>query len=289
MRPDEVQWSFFYDVIRLRLFPFSLRYKAKSLLLAQPQGSIITWQDLLKKFLAKYFPLSKSAKLRSKITSFFHQDGESLYEAWERFKYLLRRCPNHGIPEWLQIQTFYNGMTHTTRVMIDTAARGSLNSKTPDEAMESMAGNYHWSTHDQNINRRGVLELDTLNAILVQNQALSQQVASITKQLGQVQVGAVSSPALICDFFGGGHANEACEATITHEQINYMGNAPRNQNNPYSNTYNSGRRNHPNFSLSNTQGANASSSSYGKHFQPLSFNQQHFPQQNKALPPPVEK
>jgi len=27
-----------------------------------------------------------TAKLRAEITSFIQQDGESLYEAWERFK-----------------------------------------------------------------------------------------------------------------------------------------------------------------------------------------------------------
>lgn len=104
------------EAIRLWLFPFSLRDKVKSWLLAQPQGSITTWDDLLKKFLAKYFPPSKSAKIRSKITSFFQQDEESLYDAWEHFKDLLR---------WLLVQIFYNGLNNTTRLMIDASADGS--------------------------------------------------------------------------------------------------------------------------------------------------------------------
>jgi len=41
---------------------------------------------LSKAFLSKYFPLGKTTKLRTKITSFVQRDGESLYEAWERFK-----------------------------------------------------------------------------------------------------------------------------------------------------------------------------------------------------------
>ena len=32
------------------------------------------------------------------------------------------------------------------------------------------------------------------------------------------------------------------------EQVDYLGNLGRTQNNPYSNTYNPGWRNHPNFS-----------------------------------------
>ncbi|PWS05605.1 hypothetical protein, partial [Enterobacter sp. HPCN14] len=69
-------------------------------------GSIRTWGDLAQKFLAKYFPPSKTAKLRNDITSFCQFDGESIYEAWERFKELLRKCPHHALPDWLIIQTF---------------------------------------------------------------------------------------------------------------------------------------------------------------------------------------
>ena len=86
------------DAIRLRLFPFSLRDKAKSWLQSQPQGSIVTWNELVTRFLTKYFPPSKSAKMRQEITSFSQHDGEVLYDAWERFKDLLRRCPHHAIP-----------------------------------------------------------------------------------------------------------------------------------------------------------------------------------------------
>ncbi|KAK9225233.1 hypothetical protein WN943_010274 [Citrus x changshan-huyou] len=46
---------------------------------------------------------------------------ESLYEAWERYKDLLRKCPHHGLPVWLQVQTFYNGLGSNTRIMIDAA------------------------------------------------------------------------------------------------------------------------------------------------------------------------
>jgi len=47
------------DAIRLRLFSFSLRYKAKSWLRTQPQGSISTWEYMATKFVTKYFSLSK--------------------------------------------------------------------------------------------------------------------------------------------------------------------------------------------------------------------------------------
>jgi len=52
---------------------------------------------LSKAFLIKYFPPGKTAKLRAEIRSFIQRDGESLYEAWERFKDLPQQCPHHAV------------------------------------------------------------------------------------------------------------------------------------------------------------------------------------------------
>ena len=50
------------DTIRLRLFSFSLKDKAKSWLISLPATSITTWDALAHKFLAKYFPSTKTMK-----------------------------------------------------------------------------------------------------------------------------------------------------------------------------------------------------------------------------------
>ena len=89
------------DAIRLWLFPFSLRNKAKQWLNSLPRGSITTWEQMTEKFLLKYFSPAKMAKLRNDISSFVQMDLETLYDAWERYKDLLRRCPHHGLPLWL--------------------------------------------------------------------------------------------------------------------------------------------------------------------------------------------
>ena len=123
------------DAIRLRLFPFSLRDKAKVWLNSLPPSIITTWEELAQKFLVKYFPPVKTAKLRNDITTFIQFEGESLYEAWERYKDLLWRCPHHDLPAWLQVQTFYNGLGATNRSMIDAAAGGALMSKTLRQPM----------------------------------------------------------------------------------------------------------------------------------------------------------
>ena len=85
------------EAIRLRLFPFSLRDKARDWLDSLPPNSITTWEDLRRVFLARYFLPSKTSILRNQITRFNQNLGESLFEAWERYKDLLRACPHHGL------------------------------------------------------------------------------------------------------------------------------------------------------------------------------------------------
>ena len=59
------------DVIRIRLFPFSLKEKAKLWLISKPSDSITSWDDLSNKFLARFFPSAKAEKLRIDISSFY--------------------------------------------------------------------------------------------------------------------------------------------------------------------------------------------------------------------------
>ena len=58
------------DAIRLRLFSFSLKDKAKAWLNFLPPRSISSWNTLAQKFLAKYFSFSKTVKLHNDITNF---------------------------------------------------------------------------------------------------------------------------------------------------------------------------------------------------------------------------
>ena len=77
------------DAIRLRLFPFSLRDKAKAWLQAQPTWTFTTWVELSKAFIEKYLPPSKSKKLKDEILGFQQLDGESLFEAWKDIRNFL--------------------------------------------------------------------------------------------------------------------------------------------------------------------------------------------------------
>ncbi|XP_076904228.1 uncharacterized protein LOC143559588 [Bidens hawaiensis] len=99
------------DAIRVHLFPFSLRDKAKLWVRSLPSGSITTWDTMAEKFLSKYFPQERAGKLRKEIARFSQMDGESMYESWESYKDLLRRCPTHRLPLYDQVYMFYRGLS----------------------------------------------------------------------------------------------------------------------------------------------------------------------------------
>jgi len=60
------------DVVRLSLFSFSLAGEAKRWLHSFKGNSLKTWDEVVEKFLKKYFPESKTAEGKAAISS-FHQ------------------------------------------------------------------------------------------------------------------------------------------------------------------------------------------------------------------------
>ncbi|GJT83458.1 reverse transcriptase domain-containing protein [Tanacetum coccineum] len=97
--------------------------------------SILTWDDLVSKFINQFFPPSKTTYLRNKITNFFQEPNETFNEAWERFKGLLRQCPHHGFSELHQLDTFYNSLNSNDQDALDSAAGGNFLDKIPQEGL----------------------------------------------------------------------------------------------------------------------------------------------------------
>nr|GEU90601.1 reverse transcriptase domain-containing protein [Tanacetum cinerariifolium] len=63
--------------IKLLLFPFSLEGEARAWLDKEPPHSILTWEDLVSKFINQFFPPSKSTYLRNEITNFLQKPNET--------------------------------------------------------------------------------------------------------------------------------------------------------------------------------------------------------------------
>ncbi|GJT54886.1 reverse transcriptase domain-containing protein [Tanacetum coccineum] len=98
------------DQVMLRAFPMSLTGAASRRLRNKPTGSITTWEDLKTKFLSNYCPPARTAKKMEEINNFQQEPDENLYQAWERFKELLMKCPQHYLTEMQEVVLFYKGL-----------------------------------------------------------------------------------------------------------------------------------------------------------------------------------
>ncbi|XP_062089712.1 uncharacterized protein LOC133796256 [Humulus lupulus] len=255
------------DALRLKLFPYSLRDRARAWLNSLPSDFATTWQELVERFLMKYFPPTKNAKLRNEITSFQQLDEESLYEAWERFKELLHKCPHHGIPHCIQMETFYNGLNAHTRMVFDASPNGAPLAKSYNKAYEILErtsnNNYQWPTTRSTTGRKvaGIHEVDAIISLAAKVSSISNMLKTMSMgmnhSMGQTmgtKIGHMEN--ISCVYCGEGHTFDNYPSNPA--VVCYMGN--QNRNGPYSNFYNPSWRKHPNFSWSN-QGVDPSNSS----------------------------
>ncbi|KAL4283519.1 hypothetical protein GQ457_16G018000 [Hibiscus cannabinus] len=235
------------DVLKLKLFPYSLRDKAKTWLNNLQPGSLQSWTQLCRSFLAKFSYTNMTDRLRNQITTLRQEDDEAMHEAWERYRDLYRRCPMHGLPEWTQVSIFYNSVNTPTRMMLDASANGTLLDKPPREGLEILdklaQNDYQHPTARRGSARRGPTQLDSSDNILAQIASLTNMVKNMQKQPHTQEVKAVDA---FCDQCGSNHDASECGQQV--ESSCYVGNYNRNNT---SNTYNPAWRNHPNFSWRN--------------------------------------
>ncbi|KAH9658480.1 hypothetical protein KPL70_023512 [Citrus sinensis] len=176
---------------------------------------------------------------------------------------------------FLELETFYNGLNPSTKLMVDASANGTLLSKSYNEVYEILErianNNYQWPSTRQAAARGtvGVHNVDTLTALSAQVTSLTRMVKAMTT--APVTVNQISD--VSCVYCGEGHLFDNCPGNLT--SINYVGSFNRqNQDNPYSNNYNSGWRHHPNFSWSYQNQTTAAPSGQNRPAQPPGFYQQ---------------
>ncbi|GJT96390.1 gypsy/ty3 retroelement polyprotein [Tanacetum coccineum] len=104
----------------LRAFPMSFTEAISHWLRNEPTGLITTCDGLKTNFLNKYCPPARTAKKMEEINNFQQEPDENLYQAWERFKELLMKCPQHYLTEMQKVILFYNGLGIPTRQIIDS-------------------------------------------------------------------------------------------------------------------------------------------------------------------------
>ncbi|GKA32654.1 reverse transcriptase domain-containing protein [Tanacetum coccineum] len=154
----------------------SFHRAARTWLEKEPPNSITTWNDLVSKFVNRFFPLSRTTNLRNEIIRFQQRFGKSFTEAWVRFKDLLNKYPHHGFSPLHQIDTFNNGLNQSDQDFRNSAADDS-------NASGSSSKN------------------DVITALAKQVEAL---VSSMNKPIHPIQEG--------CETCGGPHPYYECQA-----------------------------------------------------------------------------
>ena len=124
------------EVIKLHLFPFSLRNTAAIWYESLLYGSVDTWEELVEAYLGRFFPPSLTSERRREIIVFQQGEDESLYVAWERFKRLLKRCPMHGIDLKTHLDIVYHALNDKSKGIIDASCCGAFKRKSAEEARD---------------------------------------------------------------------------------------------------------------------------------------------------------
>nr|GEW49375.1 reverse transcriptase domain-containing protein [Tanacetum cinerariifolium] len=254
------------NALRLYLFPHSLTHHATAWFDRLPRNSITTFEQMAKMFLEKYFPPFMVTKLRNEITNFCQRPDESLFEAWERYKLLIDRCPNHNMLPVTQIDTFYNGLTLRHHDTINVVAGGTFMKRRPEECydlIENMTAHHNdWDTSVQISESSSSITSSSDSEIV----ALKAEMAEINKNLMKFlqmnqQVKAVTHS---CETCSGPHSYNDCPATIGQTQNVYATgaynqggfNQNQNQSNPNQNYQNKNQENNHGNVQGNNQGRN---------------------------------
>ena len=273
------------DGFKLRLFPFSLGDKAHQWEKSLPQGSITSWNDCKKAFLAKFFSNSRTARLRNDISGFTQTNNETFCEAWERFKGYQTQCPHHGFSKASLLSTLYRGVLPKIRMLLDTASNGNfLNKDVEDgcELVENLAqadGNYN-EDYDKSIRTSSDSDEKHRREMKAMNDKLDKLLLVQQKHI---------------HFLGDDETFQVQDGeTMQSEEVSYV----QNQGG-YNKGFNNFKQNHPNLSYRSTNVANPQDQVYPsqqqnqpKPFVPYNQGQGYVPKQQyqgnyqQQLPPP---
>ncbi|RVW21349.1 hypothetical protein CK203_106315 [Vitis vinifera] len=208
------------DLMRLKLFPFTLKDKAKIWLNSLRPRSIRSWTDLQAEFLKKFFPTHRTNGLKRQISNFSAKENEKFYECWERYMEAINACLTMAL-----ILGYWRSGKMKSQLNAFNAKAGMYTLKEDDDMKAKLAAMTR---------RLEELELKRIHEV----QAVAE---------APVQVKLCPN----CQSYE--HLVEECpaisaEREMFRDQANVVGQFRPNNNAPYGNTYNSSWRNHPNFS-----------------------------------------
>ncbi|XP_021740040.1 uncharacterized protein LOC110706425 [Chenopodium quinoa] len=162
------------EFIRMHMFQFSLRDKAKHWLRTVEEGSL----------------------------------------TWERFKDYTRKCPHHGFTSWIIVQSFYDGLTPISRANLDSGAGGSLKKLSVDDAykmIEEVAKHYAYGgdRRQPQTKKGGIHDLSAIDLIASKFDMLAHKLDQAT-----LTPSSSSSQVMSCETCGvNDHLSSYCNST----------------------------------------------------------------------------
>nr|GEW89982.1 hypothetical protein [Tanacetum cinerariifolium] len=202
----------------IKLIPYSLEDRARIWYEKEPPNSILTWDDLVNKFVNQFFPPSKTTHLKNEISRFTQRFEETFSEAWDCFKELLRACPHHGFSELTQIDTFYNGLTEQDQDSLNAASGGNLLNKTTREALKIIENKskVRYSRIKSNVSRVNTSSRDDVSKTDDRIDKLADQISNLVEIVNKRVIAPTKAIEKTCVTYGGAHAYYECIAIDTN-------------------------------------------------------------------------
>nr|GEW31491.1 hypothetical protein [Tanacetum cinerariifolium] len=190
------------DQVILREILMSLTGSASCWLRNKPNGSITTWDGLKTNFLNKYCLTARIVKKMEEINNFQQEHDENLYQAWERFKELLMKCPQHYSTKMQEVILFYNGLGIPTRQILDS--RGAIPLKTVADVKVAIQerAEYSQKWHNGTSRATSTETSDGLTAIQAQLNNLGREIKKVNEKVYAAQDG--------CEQCKGPHYTKEC-------------------------------------------------------------------------------
>nr|GEW12883.1 hypothetical protein [Tanacetum cinerariifolium] len=204
------------DAIKLMLFPYSLEGAARIWYEKEAPNSILTWDDIVNKFVNQFFPPSKTTHLKNEISRFTQRFEETFGEAWDRFKEMLIACPHHGFSKLTQVDTFYNGLNEQDQDSLNAVAGGNLLNKTTREALKIIENKskVRYSRSKSNVSRVNMNSRDNVSKTDDKINKLADQISNFVEIVNKQVITPATAKAVekTCVTCGGAHTYYDCIA-----------------------------------------------------------------------------
>nr|GEU31939.1 reverse transcriptase domain-containing protein [Tanacetum cinerariifolium] len=221
MRTQLTDYGFFYDKVPIYCDSKSAIAISCNLYEKEPPNSILTWDNLVNKFVNQFFPPSNTTHLKNKISRFTQRFEETFGEAWEQFKEMLRACPHHEFSELTQIDTFYNGLNEQDQDSLNAVAGGNLLSKTTREGLKIIENKskVRYSRGKSNVSRMNLNSKESYSKTDDRIDKLADQISNLVEIANKqvitpATVKGVEKSCVIC---GGAHDYYDCIATDSNQ------------------------------------------------------------------------